>query len=233
MLKALLAIFKQDSKLDEAFRQSLEMLEITHDMFRQAKTALRETDSNQLDIAVYEQDKSINKYERKVRKNVLQHLAVAGTRGLASGLTLITIIIDIERIGDYTKNIVELAENHPARLKAGEAEADLRRVEKAVEETFMRVRQLLEVSDQEKAEAFIKEHLWVHPLCDRRMINYIKETDCTISPGDAVCLALYFRFLKRIHSHMRNIATSIYRPFHKIGFVSKKVKKSGREEPPE
>ena len=38
-------------------------------------------------------------------------------------------------------------------------------------------------------------------------------------------LALYFRYLKRIHSHLRNVATSVYRPFHKIGFVSKKVKR--------
>jgi len=228
MLKELLAIFKKDSKLDEAFQQSYEMLDITKDMFLKAKRSLRETETNELDTSIYQQDKRINKFERLVRRDVLQHLAIAGVEGLPSGLTLVSIIIDIERIGDYTKNIVELAENHAARLHAGSHEDDLLRVEQAVEEAFSRVRSVLETSDSDLAEAFIKDYIWLNPLCDKRLEGYIKETDRSVSCGDAVSLALYFRFLKRIHSHLRNVTTSVYRPFHKIGFVSKKVKNAGQ-----
>lgn len=227
MLKELLAIFKKDSKLDEAFKQSYEMLDITKDMFLKAKRSLRETGTNELDTSIYDQDKRINRFERSVRRGVLQHLAIAGVKELPSGLTLVSIIIDFERIGDYTKNIVELAENHSARLHAGKHEDDLVRVELAVEEAFSRVRSVLETSDTNQAEAFIKDYIWLNPLCDERLRDYIKETDSSVSCGDAVSLALYFRFLKRIHSHLRNVTTSVYRPFHKIGFVSKKVKNVG------
>jgi Na+/phosphate symporter len=224
MLRELLVILKQDSKLEEAFRQSHEMLDITKDMFLKAKQSLRETATNELDADVYQQDKRINKFERKVRKGVLQHLTIAGFQELASGLTLVSIIIDIERIGDFTKNIVELAENHADRLHAGKREEDLVRVEQAVEDAFERTKQVFETSDPEGAEAFIKDYVWLNPLCDERVKEYVRAEDQSISCSDAVTLALYFRFLKRIHSHLRNMTTSIYRPFHKIGFVSKKVK---------
>ena len=232
MLRELLAIFKKDSKLDEAFRRSYEMLDITRDMFLKAKRSLRETETNQLDTSVYKQDKRINKFEREVRRDVLQHLAITGREGLSSGLTLVSIIIDIERVGDYTKNILDLAENHATRLHAGVNEENLKRVESAVDEAFVRVRRVLETSDEEEAMVFIKDYIWLNPLCDQRVTEYIKEMDQSVSSGDSVALALYFRYLKRIHSHLRNIATSVYRPFHKIGFVSKKIKQRGQPEEP-
>jgi len=225
MLKELLAIFNKDSKLDEAFRHSYEMLDITRDMFLKAKSSLREADNNQLDKSIYKQDKRINKFEREVRKGVLQHLTITGREGLPSGLTLVSIISDIERVGDYIKNMVELAENHPKRLHAGNNEENLCRVESAVEDAFVRVRAVLETSDEDEAVAFIEDYIWLNPLCDQRVTEYIKEMDQSVSPGDAVTLALYFRYLKRIHSHLRNVATSVYRPFHKIGHISKKVKR--------
>ena len=224
MLKELLAIFSKDSKMDSAFRRSYEMLQITRDMYLQARSALRSTDTDQLDISVYQLDKRVNKYEREVRKEVLQHLALVGVDNLVSGLKLMAITIDIERIGDYTKNIVELAENHRAKLHAGAGEEDLARIEVAVEEAFDRLRHVLENSDEESAEALIKEFMWINPLCDKYVFGYMKEEDPSLPQRSAVALALYFRFLKRIHSHLRNIATTVYRPFHKIGFVPSKHK---------
>lgn len=224
MLKELLAIFSKDSMLDTAFRRSYEMLDINKAMFLKARRTLRETDTDQLDISVYELDKKVNKYEREVRREVLQHLSVAGINSLTSGLKLTGIIVDLERIGDYSKNIVELAESHQAKLYAGSGEEDLIKIEIAVEKSFDRTRYVLENSDAEAAEALIKEFLWINPLCDKYILGYIKEEDESLTRRSTVALALYFRFLKRIHSHLRNIVTTVYRPFHKIGFIPSKVK---------
>lgn len=224
VLKELLTIFKKHSKLDEAFSRSYEMLDITKEMFLKARKTLRETDTDQLDVSVAELDKKVNKYQREVRKDVLQHLAVEGVEYLAPGLNVISIIIDLERIGDYAKNIVELAECHQAKLEAGSRQADLERIETAVENAFDRVRYILENSDQKGAEALIKEFIWINPLCDKHVRAFIKEEDESLSRRSTVALALYFRFLKRIHSHLRNIATTVYRPFHKIGFIPSKTK---------
>jgi phosphate uptake regulator len=50
---------------------------------------------------------------------VLKHLAVTGGMNIIPGLILTSVVIDLERIGDYTKNITDLAVAHPRRLSAG------------------------------------------------------------------------------------------------------------------
>ncbi len=81
---------------------------------------------------VAKQDRTINKAERSVRKNVLKHLAVSGGDHAVSALVLTSIIIDIERIGDYSKNIIELARKGPESPDLGDAEEDLNRVEEKI-----------------------------------------------------------------------------------------------------
>jgi phosphate uptake regulator len=188
-------------------------------MFHASKRSLRDTETGDLDTSVYQLDRKINKYQREVRRDVFPHLSISGVERLASGLVLVSIIIDLERIGDFTKNIVELAEAHQARLAAVDAETDLKRVETAVSRDFDRLKDILESGAEEAAEDLIRESLWVNPLCDERILRYVRCEDASVSRGDAVTLALYFRYLKRIQSHLRNVATSVSRPFHKIGFV--------------
>lgn len=218
MLKELFAIFKKDTLLDRAYRRSYRMVDITWEMFVEAKKSLREMEINELEIDIHDRDIEVNKYTREVRRNVLSHLTVAGPDDLYSGLLLVSIIIDVERIGDYTKNIVEMAINHPAKLHGGMFEEDLKKIEITVEDTFKRVRKIFETTDVQEAEKLLSDYHWVNRLCDQRVIDYIKGSDKAVSTSDAVSLALYFRYLKRINSHLRNVATSVVNPFDQIGF---------------
>ncbi len=230
IFKELFAIFKKDTLLDRAYQRSYEMVDLTYEMFLEAKTTLRDTDVGQLDINIYDQDIAVNKFQREVRRNVLSHLAVAGAADSYSGLLLVSIIIDIERVGDYTKNIVEMAVHHPARLQGGMFEKDLKKIEKAVEDTFKKVRKIFETTDVRGAEKLLGEYQWVNRLCDERVIDYIKGTDSNVSSNDAASLALYFRYLKRINSHLRNVATSVVNPFDKIGYMPRGDSGAAKEE---
>ena len=58
-------------------------------------------------------------------------------------------------------------------------------------------------------------------LSDQRVIDYIKGVDVEVSSSNAAALALYFRYLKRINSHLRNVATSVVNPFDQIGYMQK------------
>jgi phosphate uptake regulator len=221
MLKEWLAIFKKDTLMDRAYRRSYLMLDLTREMFSRARESLRHLEDNQIDIDIHDKDSEINKYEREVRRNVFNHLAVSGAAKLPSGLALVSIIIDIERIGDYTKNIVDLAQNHPGKLHGGKYEEDLKRVEAAMEDNFMKTRDCFESCNETTALKLLEEYKWVNPTCDKILIGLIKEEDKNIRPGDAVSLAMYFRWLKRINSHLRNIMTSVVNPFDRIGFEPK------------
>jgi phosphate uptake regulator len=193
-------------------------------MYKEIQNRLRDNAKYKFSFDIRDQDIAINKYEREVRRNVYNHLIVAGMEDLYSGLVLVSIIIDIERVGDYTKNMVELAEAIDKVLKGGKFENDLLKVEKAVADTFSRVREIFKNGDDKKAEDLLVEYKWVNKVCDEQVHNLLNEKDTKISSGKAVALSLYFRYLKRINSHLRNVASSVVNPFPRIGFKIKKQK---------
>ncbi|MBU0474706.1 MAG: PhoU domain-containing protein [Bacteroidetes bacterium] len=224
MIKEILNIFKSDSLMDRAFKRSYEMLEITNQMFKDSKRVLRETDSGQLNLDINDQDFIINKFQREVRKDVFNHLAMSGNTELPSGMVLASIVIDLERIGDFTKNIVEIAQNHPQRLHAGDFENDLLELEKAVEDSFGKTIHCFKNSDEKAAFNLLKEYKWVSRKFDAKIESLIRGEDTTLTSGSAVALAIYLRALKRIFSHLRNVTSSVVNPFHRIGFKPKKPK---------
>ncbi len=226
MIKEILSVFKSNTLMDRAFQRSYDMLDLTHKMFLQAKQVLRETEHTHLDVDVHNEDSEVNKYQREVRKDVFNHLVLTEGEQLSSGLILVSIVIDIERIGDYTKNIVDLAQNHPRRLHGGNFEDDLVRIEQAVLENFRRTIDVFKNSDEEAAIQLLKEFKWISKLSDDCLYSLVKESDPSIASGSAVALSLYFRSLKRINSHLRNVTTSVVNPFHRIGYKPKKKKEN-------
>lgn len=154
---------------------------------------------------------------------VFNHLAVTGAVNLPSGFTLISIIIDIERIGDYAKNMVELALDHPGKLHGGEFEEEIIRIEGALGDNFIQTKKCFEEGDGSFAFELLEKYAWVNDACDEIVVALVKEKDGKIKSGDAAALALYTRWLKRINSHLRNITTSVVNPFDRIGFEPKKI----------
>jgi len=224
MIKEILSIFKQNTLMDRAFQRSFEMLDLTHKMYIQSKDILRNKDHAQADFDINDEDLAVNKYQREVRKDVFNHLALTGVDQLSSGLVLVSIVIDLERIGDFTKNIVELAVNHAARLHGDKCEEDLVKIENAVEDSFKRTIECFKNADEKIGRELLKDYKWVSKLTDKCLMDLVNEVDETIKVGSAVSLALYFRSLKRINGHLRNITTSVVNPFHRIGFKPKKKK---------
>ena len=221
MFKKWLAIFKKDTLMDRAYQRSFDMLAITQAMCMEAKVSLRQGEDCEIDLSMKEKDKEVNSYEREVRRMVFNHLAVQGTADLPSGLALISIIIDIERLGDYAKNMIELALDHPGKLNGGEFEEELVRIEMAVEDSFGQTKTCFERGDAALALELLDKYAWVNDVCDEIVKAVVKEKDSDIRPGDASALVLYVRWLKRINSHLRNITTSVVNPFDRIGFQPK------------
>ena len=187
-------------------------------MFKEAVKSLRESQTAEIEIDIEEKDIKIKKYESEVRKKVMTHLAVNEVSDLNVGLVLISIVIDIERIGDYTKNNVELAQHHPGKLNAGKWEADLKRIEETVSNNFGVLIEAFEQSDSTLAKQLLDELWKVKNECDDCNWELLKDNDLNLKVSDAVALAMYMRYLKRIASHLMNVATSIVNPFHKIGY---------------
>ncbi len=224
MIKEILSVFKANTLMDRAFQRSYDMLDLTFKMYIQAKEVLRNTEHTELEVDISDEDIEVNKYQREVRKDVFNHLVLTDGEQLSSGLVLVSIVIDIERIGDFTKNIVEIAQNHPQRLHGGKFEDELIRIEDSVEENFRRTIEVFKNSDEQAARQLIKDFKWISKVSDESLMALVKQADPSITSGSAAALALYFRSLKRINAHLRNVTTSVVNPFHRIGYKPKKKK---------
>jgi phosphate uptake regulator len=216
--KELIELWRADNLLKQAFNDSHEMLESTQEMFHESLRSLRESDSGEMKINVYDKDIQVNKYEREVRKKVLKHLAITGGTNTIAGLILTSIVIDIERLGDYTKNIMDLAVAHPRKLDCGDLEEDVKKIELNITELFDQAIPVIRETDKELATQLIKDNWWILKKCDEILTGLIQEKPSSLSLGDAVSTALYSRYLKRVTAHLINIATSVVNPFHAIGF---------------
>ena len=218
MWRKLRNIWRADNLLEQAWEQSYEMLQIDQEMFLEAVQILRERDDASMSREIRERDKIVNEYEREVRRKVITHCTLAGSTTVPGGMVLVSIIIDIERIGDYTKNIVDLAMLHPAKLKGGAFEDDLEEIERAVKDNFVRTRKCIEKSQAKCALQLLNEYEWVSKACDKALQGLVEEKDKDLPSSEAVSVALYIRWLKRINAHLRNITTSVVNPFDRIGY---------------
>jgi phosphate uptake regulator len=197
------------------------MLHVDLEMFEAATHSLRRKDSARIDLDIYASDQMINAYEREVRRKVFTHLTVASERDLHAGLVLVSVVIDIERIGDYTKNIVELALNHPTKLECGPFEEDIRRIENTVRTMFRLLLEALPANDEAKAAEVMSEHWWITRRVGGIVTDLLAKDEPCLQCRDAVATVLYARYLKRISAHLMNIASSVVNPLDRIGFREK------------
>jgi len=218
MFKQFFELFRKENMLQQAYDRSLEMLKVDQEMFLAASSSLREHDDARIELNIYAKDQLINAYEREVRRKVLTHLALSSSRSIAAGLALVSIVVDIERIGDLTKNIVDLALNHPGKLTCGNFEGGIRKIETTVKTMFTLLIEALPNGDADKAKEVMSEHWWIARRSDEILNTLIKRSEPDLVCNEAVATALYVRFLKRISAHLMNIASSVVNPFDRIGF---------------
>ncbi len=218
-------LFASENLLDTAFKTTLTMLDYDRQMYDASRKVLRDADDAELPFDIKKMDRKINKYEREVRRNVLTHLTIAGTQNLVPGLVLVSIVIDVERIGDYTKNIAGLANLHEKKLQGGMHEDTLLEMEKTIEEHFSQIINVLKTQDKNTARGILRKEDEIAKKAEKIVEDTVLEKDAKLSKADAVCLAMYARHLKRINAHLTNIASSIVNPFPRIGFREKKQNK--------
>jgi phosphate uptake regulator len=211
-------LFERKNLLDLAMERSLEMLSQVREMFELSLQSLRGEGRGVTREEIARRDKMVNKYERQVRRHVYIHLVTNSLNESYTPLVLLNLIIDIERIGDFTKNIMEVAVSHPGPLVGGKFNDELRRLEQNTKEVLEQVQTCFKNSDEELAAKIIRKNNWVTRRCDEILMELMANNEHGLKPNETVAVALYTRYLKRVTAHCLNIATTLVNPFDSIGF---------------
>lgn len=216
MFREFFQLWKKTGLLSEALEEVERMLFVAKDMFSFSLRVLMDKEKEKEDI--YKIDRELNKLQRNVRRKILEHLSINPQQDVTSCLVLITIVIDIERIGDYSKNLIELSHKYPQRLK-GKYIEKIRKIERDIEELFDGTINAFKDADIDLAKQVMERHARIAIHCEKIMEELIEDTD--ISPGRGIIYALLARYLKRVSAHLKNIASSVANPFHRLGYKPK------------
>ena len=218
MFKQIFNLFKSDSLYVQALEECHEMLDIDLKMFQESINVLRNKDNSESSFDIRKADLKINEFERSVRRKVMTHLAVSGTDDLGSGLILISVVTDIERIGDYTKNIYDLSQFYTKKLNGHDLESDLSNVEEKVVSLFQNSIKAFKDQDLELARQLMKDYKESISKQSDKITNDIISGKLSMDADTATAVAMYSRYLKRIGAHSRNLISSVVNPFERIGY---------------
>lgn len=219
MWKELKQIWFGDDLLSEAWNMTYEALSIDSEMFDDAVAALWGENKKNTQKLIFKKDKLINKYERDIRRKIITHLSIQQSDGLTAGMVLSTVIVDVERIGDYIKNIVDLTEMHPGELKDADVKTILNEIETTIKNAFIKTRECVENGNEDVALELYHTTKELGKLCDENIKDLI--TSGKTYESNPTVYALYFRYLKRINAHLRNIVSSVINPYDRIGYKPK------------
>jgi phosphate transport system protein len=217
MLRELIAILRSDNPLKPMGDNFNRMFQLTKDMALDAGTIFFEGNAPpERRTRLYETDVEVNKLERVIRKQVVAHLSVAGNSpDLPYCLRLMSLVKDVERLGDYAKNLSELVDMYAGELPQDDVLKELKEIRKGVEEAFVAAADILDSSDTERAIEFIRKGRDFAHRCDA-LIQKISRTEYDAGTTTAVVLAT--RYYKRFAGHVLNILSSVVMPLHKLDY---------------
>ena len=220
VFKDLVNIWKSENNLSQAWSESNDMLHLSHEMFNNAVEALRSGEKNKVLKSIKLRDEKINDYHREIRKKVVTYYSVSkDVTNIDSGLVLINIVVDIERIGDYSKNILDLAKHYPKKFVSEKFSEELRIIEKAVIDRFSTTIETVENMDEKVASDLIESYRNdLGKLSDKIVASSISGDVEIGKENKTASVALYARYLKRIGAHLKNITSSVVNPFESIGY---------------
>jgi phosphate uptake regulator len=170
-------------------------------------------------LELSQEDKKINKYEVDIRNSIMGYLAVNTAPNLNAALTLTSVVIDHERIGDYCKIIAQLGLLYPTKLEDNEYMDIINHMKNTIVEQFDLTHTAFEESDVEKAKKMISSYSGIKTLHSALVHKLNKEKKIEINR--AVIYASLPIYLRRISAHLKNICTSVVKPFPEIGFEKK------------
>lgn len=217
MLRELITILKSDNPLHPMGDNFNRMLKETREMALCAGTIFFERKATPEErTRIYETDVEVNKLERSIRKQVVSHLSVAGNSlDLPYCLFLQSLVKDVERIGDYAKNLSELVDIHSGPLPEDELVDELKEIRLRVEEAFAVAADVFGSSDTERAIEFIRKLRDTTHRSDA-LIHRIAHASYDASTTTVMVLAT--RYYKRFAGHILNVLSSVVMPLHKLDY---------------
>ncbi|UCD56651.1 MAG: PhoU family transcriptional regulator [Candidatus Hydrogenedentota bacterium] len=207
MLKELLEMLRAKSPLNDMLAEFTQMIEKTEWMFDTSiQVLMGEKPVRDVEKDIYAKDREVNEHQRSIRRKIVNHLTLQPGSDVPVCLVLMSVVKDAERVGDFCKNIYELSTMFDVAFDRGRYKTPLRELAEQVENLFSKTRKAFAWSDEETAHSIIAKGDSIGKQCDMLLKQLIVDN---LSTKKAVAYTLLARYIKRVSSHLTNIATSV------------------------
>ena len=199
-----------DAKLSEMLTDSMRIYDLSMNCL------LGDTNLDTVRDDLYSTDKKINELHRDVRREMIIHSAV-NSRNLDIPLLLsyMTMSKDIERIGDYCKNLLEIEDTWNTFTQGDELD-DYIELINDIGNLIIYLQSCLNLEDESKVQDLITLGSSLSTNLDDKITALLENKEKIQYP---VATTLFFRYLKRIVSHIVNAATALIMPTDQIDYL--------------
>jgi len=213
IFQQMINFWRGDSGLKNTFSKFDEMMSIAKNMFEKATNNVFSPADNISNESreLIKWDGKINALQQSIRRDIVLHITVKGSKDILPCLLLMSLVKDAERLGDYAKNIMEVAERYH-NFEKDEYFEILKTMRGDILKWFDETRIAFDKVDAKHAQVTREKAYESEKECDRIAWEMMEKTD----KKDTVAIALLFRFFKRIAAHLDNIATSVIVPIDKL-----------------
>ncbi len=175
---------------------------------------LGEADPESLNDEIRKTDRKVNQLEREIRRELVIHSSVFGGIEAPSVLIYMSIVKDIERVGDYAKNLLDLALDGANLSLAPDAD-EWRALKDEISQYITAVGDAFLKRDAEASRKLRSRGDELLDLFDERVTSLIKQES---TGAQGVARALAHRYLKRVVAHLMNLLSAVLMPMDLLDF---------------
>jgi phosphate transport system protein len=139
-------------------------------------------------------------------------------------LLLMTLSKDVERLGDYIKNVSEVFKLGAGKVPDGPLKTELKELITLSRLLMTEVGPVLDSQDYDRAVELIEDGRAGGKRSDNLLLE-IAQADHTAA--EITAMVLLTRFHKRLSAHVVNILSSVVMPLHKVDFYDEKLVADG------
>jgi len=213
-------MFQKGDLLSQAVSDAHEMMDISYDLFSNVVKMLLKAETKYDCEYVIKQDYLLNHFEKSIRRKAYEHISINDKedQNLYTAVILLTIVSNIERLGDYCKNICDMAE-YKTKMADGTLNSKISALSVKIDANYIQTISAFKDTNPPLARKVIDDHYAIKLEIDALLNDLIGKE--TAVGENLVIYALTLRFMKSISSHLMNVASSITNPIDKIGHYIK------------
>lgn len=213
MMRWLQKLGPENRSLQQIHSQFLQMLVDGRHIFDASANALiGGTDLDVIESDLFTTDQRINATEQAIRREIVVHGSIHGAATFPALLVMMSLVKDAERIGDYCKNIFQLA-RVGAVLGTPEQTAEMVILKDRISKVIVRAHGIYKSQDEDDAKGFLDETADISSTCEG-----IVRDDLRSVGENRAGRVLAHRYFKRVVSHTGNIVTSVVMPLDKLDY---------------